>query len=63
MGLFVYLFLNQEYSCSWFFVLVFLHLEKNYSVFYITVLCLFNFSVWKINEPLNLLCKCFTRYK
>ncbi len=34
----------------------FLHLEKIF-------LCSVNISVWKINEPLNLLCKCFIRYK
>ncbi len=34
----------------------FLYLEKNISVLYPSVLCLFIFSVRKITEPLNLLC-------
>ncbi len=38
----------------------FLHLEKKKIP---SVLCLFNFSVWEINELLTLLCQCFMRYK
>ncbi len=39
--------------------LIFCILKKYLCVLYPSVLCLFNFSVWEINESLNLLCKCF----
>ncbi len=42
---------------------IFCILKKYLCVLYPSVLCLFNFSVWEINEPLNLLCKCFIMYK
>ncbi len=42
---------------------IFCILKKHFCVLYPSVLCLFIFSVREINESLNLLCKCFIRYK